>query len=942
MSRKGFKSVQERNSALNNLAAADAAHDFDDMGRISNVIKAMKGWFPRAFHTIFNRKKDIGTLAAPTKLESEENIFKEITGLTIERIKSAKGLQHLTMLDLGDESITYEWKTILVSRKVDGEYQYESSSKLFEEITGSKDETSLYFMIDAVVTKIYEALVQERGTLKKKAYYISTREGINDSAHNIDMSPYVKGSKKGTSVSLEIIADDYPFESVYPAMQQNSIRPHELFNSIYTISLASANSRISKEGIHATILKFKKVAAGGEFYSAISQQGTSPNAVNSIYPNLMKLAHNSTFERRQDEYYTLLQQKRSGDWLQVLSSFDVERFRGVPKGMPVYVASEDRLCILYGLCVGANMIYTFRDGHDYYITVFRRDREPPPNQVEIFTQELQGYFGGHKDPETFAVGDKTFKAFFEKHVEQYVDILNTFFIPRINAALTGGVETGIALTRYDNMLKDLLKILINTITFYFGIPNPMWPATASLKQFLASPKQETLDRARVEFKGYSDVFKVLTDFYGTGGAVQEVVFIDAFASLFTTTPESERFEPVQHFSLVKPFYQGTYMGIIEQIAIFLKDKATTTIANMLRKVIHSAMTSFEAQTLTIERGKVKEIAVVKMNLAVLKYLLFQDETNLPKGSLPHLSVLLQNLGPGKNGSAAFSIQRILAKCFQKSVEDSERSYALYKFLSYFSRGGGPSGIKRSRPRSSSKNKTYYSHPLVTIWLYINFLNDILVNSEADSPRHTAAISIYEFIRAWFNAYSKFFETLKEGGSIISNELEVYRVYYDGLVSLLTTLIPNMRDMAGIIPPGFGAPDIDLEEITGTINLLIFGRREAGEDGYVREARMLYSLAFQAIQATVVAPITPTELMDTIVGILEHIEKAEILDETPIRSRSRTRKVAPKTTAIIAASRRPFSQWSKTAASRNPMLARSKTRKIVRTSAKNLPEIAIGV
>ena len=705
------------------------------------------------------------------------------------------------------------------------------------------------------------------------------------------------------------------------------------------MSLASVDKIITKEGIRSVLLKFQKGPAASP--AILTQTGSAPNSVNSIYPNLMKLARNFSFAKQKDEYFRLLQQKRSGDWLQVLSSFDTERFKGVPKGMPIYVASEDRLCILYGLCVGANMIYTFRDGNEYYITVFRKDREPPPDRVKIFTEELQAFFGGHKDPETFpidALGGQTFKDALDKHMEQYNDLLTTLFIPRISDAISAGVEAGTALTRYDTMLKGLLKILINTVAFYFGIPNLKRPDVSALKQFLNAPSYETLDDALIQMKGYRDILAVLIDIYGPTSKSRDTAFIDKFIAIFAAMPESGRHAVVQNFTIIKPFYETEYMPIIEQIAIFLKE--FPSIAAPLREVLNSALASLKAQSLTVEREKKRDIAFAKMNLAVFKYLLFKDETSLPKDSLPHLSVLLRTVASPTATTATFSIQRIIAKCFQKSIESKERSQSLQRFLFYFPRGGG--SRSKSRPIISvNKGGKHYSHPLVLIWLYVYFLNDIFIGSDPESPRTLAAISIYEFIVTWLNAYEPFLTIIRNNGITSYNESEMYRAYHDGLVSILTTILPNAREMAGIIPPGFGASDTDLEEICGAINMLIFGMREAAEDDYVRDARMLYSLAFQAIQASSGAPIEPTALMDLLLKSLERAEALETPSDSLLRSgskskaalrskkRTATRKLAPKT-AAAAASRK------------KTLLHRSKTRKVLRTGAHMNEMVGVGV
>ena len=276
---------------------------------------------------------------------------------------------------------------------MDERYQWSLTGvDLFTRLAGRPEEEHLYFLIDAINVKFYDALAAVPGTPAKHAHFIQSRETLNDAA----TKPFFKPNPIHTTVMLDQIVDVAPNAIVYKPMTATTATTNELFNSVYTVRLQSIVR--THEGIQSIQTSF--LHPGNPEYSVISTkdplEDMHPNSVNTILLELAKAfslyRQNPTSEKHRAVLHKLLQQKRAGDWLQVLSCLDIGRYPSIPVGSMIYFCTEDIIAAAYALAVGTNVIFTYLGADKHYcIAVFRRNLTPPSQEDRLasFKASLQ-------------------------------------------------------------------------------------------------------------------------------------------------------------------------------------------------------------------------------------------------------------------------------------------------------------------------------------------------------------------------------------------------------------------------------------------------------------------------------------------------------------------------------------------------------------------------
>lgn len=376
------QAILERNRKINNAAAADAVHDFKAVrgdtifaAKTRKIIQDLFGERALTGAAILQDMGTIGTFARPENHLNEWATFSAITGLTHDVVHQSVAPTNLTIAGMYD----YSWSSYPIGQKVNGEYSWGLKGvDLFERIAGDANETGLYFLIDAVNVKFYAALAADQGHAEKKAFFIHSRECLNDGAGK----PWEKLhalTKPHRTVAIEIVQDEFAVDILYSPMKSTSTESRSLFNSIYTVRLQTLKK--TKEGIHAVCTSFLDSEAP-EYSVTItkdSMEDSHPNSVNSLLQSIAPLF--SVFQRDMTEtnkapIYKRLQQKRAGDWLQVLSCLDTGRFKEIPTGSMVFFCTEDIIAAAYALATGANVLFTYLKDGAYCIAVFRRTLAP--------------------------------------------------------------------------------------------------------------------------------------------------------------------------------------------------------------------------------------------------------------------------------------------------------------------------------------------------------------------------------------------------------------------------------------------------------------------------------------------------------------------------------------------------------------------------------------
>jgi hypothetical protein len=717
-----FATVEQRNKVLSDLAAADAFHDFNTMSRISAENRAKK---ENVMPAIWKDEKKIGTLHDPNDYaeQNEEAMFQQVIGIPLETIKQpAAAPKSLTVLNAGQNSIEYEWQTVKVGTRSGDGVVYEDSINLFKTITGSILEETLYFMIDAINVNIHAALINDKGPKQGEAVYISSRERTNDSAGNRDLTPYVEASKE-SKISLKVVKDTSELRATYSPMKENSTDPLSLFNSIFSLLLESKTK--TKEGLESSILTFKRTT-GALLKTITAQTGVvgHENAVNSLYGRLVNFFKSLVrkTDKELEDYFIALQQKRSGDWLQVLSTFQKARYTEIPASAPVFLATEDRLCLLYGLCVGANMIYTFHRGDDYYITVFRRkqkrtSRERRNEMFEVLKTRAAIRMASGPNLETGPVvpGGLAYQdavsLYLHFQAEKVNDISGAAAAARATAlGRLAAIQAGrFSPKAFDELLRAALLPLYTFVLFMRAFPFKL-EALADIHLAAKDITKGNIDIISKKLDAWESTVATLQEVFQTIPTAlnSEEEFRKGAAQLYAVFEASnkERDEVLRSFTAEKELYEQTALGFLSQLAHY----APQSLLDPLEPIFAVMITKAQEAMAAPEAAKRKQAGILRMNGAILQYLLIRKTGPFPAAAVPSFSNLLSKTfekpATVRKGNI-FAVHRLLASAYQRFVASKERAAHIDAFLKAFNAGAGaavaaPRGGARTKQVSRSK------------------------------------------------------------------------------------------------------------------------------------------------------------------------------------------------------------------------------------------------
>lgn len=350
--------LSEIRDNLANMAAADAHHDFD---------KGERG-AQKAFETVYLSRghKDIGTPIQPSELLSEAKVLNAFLKFFSEG-ESSRAVEMFrakffrddfaptVMPRASDDPIGYTVKSLKISSRVSksGNDVFNTSPAEFMDFLTEGTGRDVAFCIDAVSTSFYNVFkIPQSGFAKRTAYFVNPRESINDGAGKMDMTSDEMETESGEySVKVRGLNDTFPGEVVYNATDL-SLNNAETFFSVFNLALLPAGLY---HGIPAIQTVYSK-----ENYSEppelIVQNGKDQNTVKALSNRIMSFLSGMAGEDYRP-YYTMLQRKRSGDWLQVLSCLDRKRYPEMPD-IPTILCTEDYICAAYAIAMGVDVIFT--------------------------------------------------------------------------------------------------------------------------------------------------------------------------------------------------------------------------------------------------------------------------------------------------------------------------------------------------------------------------------------------------------------------------------------------------------------------------------------------------------------------------------------------------------------------------------------------------------
>ena len=404
------------------MAAADAKHDLES-----------------AFTDIFGEFREIGCPVIPNTLRNEISTLNTILKFQDERASVTSAPKAYKSKYLNDSNVggqkngtfkvftngpVYNWKSWFVGTRTPDAKDVEWAKpgmSTFDESSGSvavnarslfdwldvKGTNNIAFTVDATSVpfcRVFQDSGRWFGSAEKKAYNILTREGVSDSAG--------KGPLKAYSGSVVEIIDLYDYGekgvpagkfylSTPPLDRDTKDDPNDCFFSKFDISVSAISKQnnlncIAMEFTTPGFVKHINTLKGSK---EEAHSGTKGAVVDQIRGFLAKLGLANIFDK--NNYFTQLQQKRSGDWLQVLACHDMGRFRllGLPANCnEIFLVTHDQICLAYALAMGINILYAQYNETDkkYWLTFFSKETRVADPRV-VLKDYINEIRASHRD-----------------------------------------------------------------------------------------------------------------------------------------------------------------------------------------------------------------------------------------------------------------------------------------------------------------------------------------------------------------------------------------------------------------------------------------------------------------------------------------------------------------------------------------------------------------
>jgi len=368
---------------LANLAKADAKHDLPEIVTIENTN---------------NKGNDAFNMGLPEK--SDNSILKEedtfFSVIVEPKNTSNKKLNEYLHDNISENPGTDIFKIGFGTTIIN---QYTASKFLIHSRTNPKgkkvnptvEEYEKHIGNDSIIVVDFNQhgfIETLKKDTKKKSdftcHYVLTEEVVNDPAGKTNV--YDKNIFNATDpgIQLKSYVQEYSSSNgaCYTAYDENSVSLNNLFFSRYNFSLSPVKEIITKQSKKFITSLSINWNQDTKPYQCTIEDSKGENSVNTVKGYLLKMIH---FLHKGGKfvyefvfnYNSKFQQKRGGDWFQVLCCHDIKnrKFKQIlpnsggdipNKGnLPVFFVSHDQIAVSYALLMGVNVIYL-----DYYGYVF--------------------------------------------------------------------------------------------------------------------------------------------------------------------------------------------------------------------------------------------------------------------------------------------------------------------------------------------------------------------------------------------------------------------------------------------------------------------------------------------------------------------------------------------------------------------------------------------
>ncbi len=498
---------------LSKFAQMDAHHDFDGVDiKINHTTTERRSIYDEATKTKGLTPKDvlgIPIYVPPSKtdetaaLDELFTIHKEGTKITSKSffetfVQNRNNIEDQVTFTVAEH--TYKVKAIKVFNKIGTNKKIKTTNlqTLFNwlNVNGGAGSQEIAFGIDAQKVPFYEYFIDktEQNIPNGTAHFLKTREEFIDAASKVTLEDTTIGNFK-LFINTNDNTNTNPI--VYPSA--NVLGEYEpQFYSNYTINLfpiqkvetiPSCNMEIVDEQIRYPV----NVVKGNIDDSHVNSVPSLVQKMLNILTTLTNIfRRNPTTKAIPDKtalqsYFT---RKRAGDWLQVLSCLQPERYGLAPHIRP-FLVTLDRICLAYGILMGVDMIYTTQnddaEGTGYWLLFFHKEVQTDPTEVlaaQVKTTEtyISNVLGQITKPSNEQPMD--YNTFVANYTRVYNDHLNDLRkqITSSIASIIPGSTKRFNGDDFENKIKSILYVYAKLAVFRATIPNIPVPNTdAGLK-----------------------------------------------------------------------------------------------------------------------------------------------------------------------------------------------------------------------------------------------------------------------------------------------------------------------------------------------------------------------------------------------------------------------------------------------------------------------------
>lgn len=293
----------------------------------------------------------------------------------------------------------------------------EITADIFYNKLGLNSFENIAIVVDAASIGLFEIL-KTGPQIGKNVYYIFGPEVVNDPAtkKTPDSSVfYNSGSKKYSNDGVKLF-------SCVPIQKNNAIKFNYNFNPIQSslMSTPYLNQFYTKYNFVLSDIKENIQGKSREFITNLDIKGngseinTLPNSkskndityLESIIQKFLSLFSSRPSGLTSDKKFLIsssLQQKRSGDWLQVLlcaaikdkirefKLFNSNNENIVPSLQEVFLVTHDRIALAFALLNGINCIFTHHNAKQHFHSAFAFKLNDPERQLELNRQIAETY-----------------------------------------------------------------------------------------------------------------------------------------------------------------------------------------------------------------------------------------------------------------------------------------------------------------------------------------------------------------------------------------------------------------------------------------------------------------------------------------------------------------------------------------------------------------------